>query len=494
MDPKLTYLLHSNCAPTVTQTLEIRRLLESSEVSQLRDLAVHPDELPGLLRYLRGTLSLIRTFPAELLSQVFIFCRDNSHALRYSTIDPREAPMILGHVCRHWRSVAYSTPRLWDTVSLSNFASPDLPLDPSIVHDILAHSRDLPLELSLAYEMKPESLSDAFAYFDTLWASHERLRTLTLNLSNTKSNILPCGKVFHVLSSIDIKINYPYSETLDNWENMHYATLSDTLEGFSSAPALRSLRLEADFTPEDILIPTLPWSQLTHLELFTHAEYNLGRDIIIECPALEEVALGYYFGPGAELPLHTHYLRTLSLDMFGEGPDVVLLAFVLPRLESLTLRTEVPVHAMSALVALYERSRFSLVHLELGMDLPPEDVGLLLRIFCSLRTLSISGGHSITNRHFTLFNIPSRPIRHPRLQSLTIGLLTFDLDGAVVAEMAETLAPGAARIDAPFPALRELRLPRAAPEHMRPVFSEDVEARLETLRATGFLDDSIESW
>ncbi|KAJ7078042.1 hypothetical protein B0H15DRAFT_541000 [Mycena belliarum] len=486
MNPEFAALLRSNCAPTVMQTLEIRRLLGSSEISQLRELAVHPDELPDLLRSLRGTLSLIRTFPAELLGQVFIFCRDNSNASKHSTLYPREAPMILGHVCRHWRSVAYSTPRLWDIVHLPNLASPDLPLDHSIIYDILAHSRDLPLELSLAYEMEPESLSDAFACFDTLWASHERLRNLTLNLSNTKSNILPRGKVFPVLSSINIKIGYTYND----FHNVHYATVSGTLEGFSSAPALRSLRLEADFTPEDILIPTFPWSQLTHLELYIITEYTVARDVIIQCPALEEVTLAGSFGSGADLPLHTHHLRTLYLHILYDGPDVVLGAFVLPHLESLTLRTRV--ETISWLLALYERSRFSLVHLKLRMELALGEVEFLLRTLSSLRTLSIWG--RMTNRHFTLFNLSSPPLRHPRLESLTIAYITPDLDGAVIAEMAETLAPDAARIDAPFPALRELRLVRGASEYTNPVFSEDVEARLETLRATRFLDDSIRSW
>ncbi|KAJ7077254.1 hypothetical protein B0H15DRAFT_789755, partial [Mycena belliarum] len=118
MNHKFACLLRTNCAPTVMQALKIRCLLESSEPSQLRELAVHPDELPDLLRHLRGTLSLIRTFPAELLGEVFIFCRDDSHALRYSTTDPRQAPMILGHVCHHWRSVAHNTPRLWNMLYL----------------------------------------------------------------------------------------------------------------------------------------------------------------------------------------------------------------------------------------------------------------------------------------------------------------------------------------------------------------------------------------
>ncbi|KAJ7078037.1 hypothetical protein B0H15DRAFT_540913 [Mycena belliarum] len=490
MNPKFAALLRSNCAPTVMQTSEIRCLLESSELSQLRELSVHPDELPDLLRSLRGTLSLIRTFPAELLGRVFIFCRDNSNASKHSTLDPREAPMILGHVCRHWRSVAYNTPRLWDMVYLSNLASPDLPFDSSIVHDILAHSRHLPLEISLKYETRPESFSDALACFDTLRASHERLRTLTMYLLNPEFDILPREKVFPVLSSIDIKIDYRIVG-----ENLNRdATVSGTLEGFSSAPALRSLRLEANFTPEDILISTFPWSQLTHLELYIRTEYTVARDVIIQCPALEEVALVGSFGSGADLPLHTHHLRTLSLHIFGDGPDVVLGAFVLPHLESLSLQSELPqaVHAIPALMALHERSRFSLVHLKLSMELSPVDVALLLRTLSSLRTLSIRGS-SITDHHFALFNLSSRPLRHPRLETLTIGYLNVALDGAVVAEMAETLAPDAARIDAPFPALRELRLVRGRSEYTNPVFSEDVDARLDTLRATGFLDDSIES-
>ncbi|KAJ7495295.1 hypothetical protein FB451DRAFT_1019835, partial [Mycena latifolia] len=115
MDPSLAAFLRSNGAPTAEQAARIRELLDATERSQLENLGVTTQELPDVLRSLRGALSAIRSFPPELLGRIFIFCRDNSlETPRYSTADSTQAPVILGHVCSQWRSISRSTPRLWD--------------------------------------------------------------------------------------------------------------------------------------------------------------------------------------------------------------------------------------------------------------------------------------------------------------------------------------------------------------------------------------------
>ncbi|KAJ7696683.1 hypothetical protein B0H17DRAFT_928984, partial [Mycena rosella] len=63
---------------------------------------------------MEGALSPIRRIPPEILAEVFIFCRDSSlDAASYSISDPREAPMLLAHICSSWRIVCHRTPRLW---------------------------------------------------------------------------------------------------------------------------------------------------------------------------------------------------------------------------------------------------------------------------------------------------------------------------------------------------------------------------------------------
>ncbi|KAF8176670.1 hypothetical protein K438DRAFT_1485893, partial [Mycena galopus ATCC 62051] len=57
----------------------------------------------------RAVISPMRRVPHDVLVEICISCLPSHNAL----IDPAEAPLILGRICRHWRSVAYSTPTLW---------------------------------------------------------------------------------------------------------------------------------------------------------------------------------------------------------------------------------------------------------------------------------------------------------------------------------------------------------------------------------------------
>ncbi|THH03323.1 hypothetical protein EW145_g6349 [Phellinidium pouzarii] len=51
----------------------------------------------------------------ELLSLIFVHCLPT---IKFSTPDPKKAPLILSHVCKHWRNVALNTPCLWTTLRM----------------------------------------------------------------------------------------------------------------------------------------------------------------------------------------------------------------------------------------------------------------------------------------------------------------------------------------------------------------------------------------
>ncbi|KAJ7098690.1 hypothetical protein B0H15DRAFT_771928, partial [Mycena belliarum] len=52
----------------------------------------------------------VLTLPPEITSGIFIHCLDRGPN---NSMECREAPMLLLHVCRAWRDVAVSTPALW---------------------------------------------------------------------------------------------------------------------------------------------------------------------------------------------------------------------------------------------------------------------------------------------------------------------------------------------------------------------------------------------
>ncbi|KAJ7024842.1 hypothetical protein C8F04DRAFT_901392, partial [Mycena alexandri] len=50
----------------------------------------------------------IPTLPVEVTTEVFFRCLPENPVL-----SGKLAPMLLGRICRQWRDVACSTPRLW---------------------------------------------------------------------------------------------------------------------------------------------------------------------------------------------------------------------------------------------------------------------------------------------------------------------------------------------------------------------------------------------
>ncbi|KAJ7262363.1 hypothetical protein C8J57DRAFT_1563738 [Mycena rebaudengoi] len=88
----------------------------------------------------------ILTLPIEITSEIFV------HFLPpYPERPPAlglSSPHILGHICRTWREIAFSTPRLWRAINLSlPTKSPTKALD--LLRTWVSRSKDCPLSISL---------------------------------------------------------------------------------------------------------------------------------------------------------------------------------------------------------------------------------------------------------------------------------------------------------------------------------------------------------
>lgn len=59
--------------------------------------------------------------PPEILSEIFLYSlspiKEESRPDRTWFLQPQFLPILLTRVCRHWRAVAHSTPRLWSDLS-----------------------------------------------------------------------------------------------------------------------------------------------------------------------------------------------------------------------------------------------------------------------------------------------------------------------------------------------------------------------------------------
>lgn len=97
--------------------------------------------------------------PSELLGEIFIRCLPQTS---YVTPSSNDCPLVLTRVCRQWRAVALSTPRLWTSLSISLLKAEisggdtykcwlekarSVPLSIRVVHDVDLSDGDKPLSI-----------------------------------------------------------------------------------------------------------------------------------------------------------------------------------------------------------------------------------------------------------------------------------------------------------------------------------------------------------
>jgi len=93
------------------------------EMSRLQmvmgQLAAERQSLETSLAEHRAIVAPIRSIPLEVLSEIFIFCADNSGSNSNSKcFDATQAPIQLSFVCNKWRRLAISMSHLWSSISL----------------------------------------------------------------------------------------------------------------------------------------------------------------------------------------------------------------------------------------------------------------------------------------------------------------------------------------------------------------------------------------
>ncbi|KAJ6549950.1 hypothetical protein B0H19DRAFT_1237072 [Mycena capillaripes] len=523
MEPafKLVSVLTSNCGPTEQQALEIQRAVEALQTRRAfdSDLQDHstpwyykaPDHMRAeVLASLRSALSAIRKFPAEILSHIFIICRDNDLSSHYYTItDPSCAPILLTHVCARWRMVALSTPRLWNTVNL--LTSAFIHGREAFVEEILARSCTVPL--SVALETPPPfpfqkwimiasvattggNYSDR-RWLDIVWNCHRRLETISMDISSedTYPNIFPLHANFPILTSLKLSIDGDAEPDL-----------AAILDSFQSAPLLRRLEIDLQFTNDDAFLQTVfPWCQLT--ELITRAPLTVvgARDLLPQCTALKTAQLIDLWDhnedsgtPPPALAITTlHNLTWLDISVRGIGGALLLEPITAPQLKFLSISSESD-RPIDTLLALHARSQFPLTNLSLsGQDISRSQLFSFLRLLPTLETLVIVECTCISDHLFRILGCESArvPVTYaltlPHLTTLEIHPVT-SLTGTIVADMAEYLAAHAGDPAGRFPRLNKLLLYRGHPQWRNsPIskFADDVEDRLAAVCATGFLLD-----
>ncbi|KAJ7635128.1 hypothetical protein FB45DRAFT_1057050 [Roridomyces roridus] len=129
-------LIHAHLAPYEAESARLESLI--------RDLSAQRDRVKAYVDPYRALASQGRRIPQELLEKIFLDCLPEH---RNVAMSPTEAPLLLGHVCSEWRSIAFALPELWASLHVSSdfLSSSTLPE----LRAWLPRSASCPLTLSL---------------------------------------------------------------------------------------------------------------------------------------------------------------------------------------------------------------------------------------------------------------------------------------------------------------------------------------------------------
>ena len=109
--PGIVQSIHACMQEHDLKVSQLDKLLDTIE--KARELVIsRRAEHANLAKAYRDVLSPLRDFPAELLEQIFLLC---VRSVR-DTLSSHNPPWVFGKVCRRWRSVALSSPRLWNVI------------------------------------------------------------------------------------------------------------------------------------------------------------------------------------------------------------------------------------------------------------------------------------------------------------------------------------------------------------------------------------------
>ena len=128
-----SHYLQSNQAPSEDETREIKAL-RANPLKEISIIDVEIDQIEGVLNSLKRKrahiqesiddintiLAPVRRLPMDVLGVIFINCLA---AHRNPIMSASEAPILLTQICRDWRSIAFSIPRLWSRLYI-----PTLPI------------------------------------------------------------------------------------------------------------------------------------------------------------------------------------------------------------------------------------------------------------------------------------------------------------------------------------------------------------------------------
>jgi hypothetical protein len=313
-------LIGTNAVPSPSEESTIREWLldMNSDLSQLNgeidrvqaildDLRRKRQVLSDTRPQHKGLLSLIRRMPPELLSEIFILSLPEDW--EKGIYDFRRAVMLPGSVCKHWRDIALSTPRLWNLIS-SKLRKTTVPSEVDFVRTWISRSGELPLCIRLhggwlddseyMESSAANSITDAVAEYAERWEHAEFAMTHSMNLFRSAKN-----RLLHLHTLV---IDFSYGPTPSSMAS---------IDIFEVAPQLTSITFRCNALHHFII----PWTQLTIIRMSAKLTLDECHEMLLRALNLVECHLrvsGEQLDPSRAI-CHLAHLRILHIEV--DDPD-----------------------------------------------------------------------------------------------------------------------------------------------------------------------------
>ncbi|KII88078.1 hypothetical protein PLICRDRAFT_659334 [Plicaturopsis crispa FD-325 SS-3] len=283
-----------------------------------------------------GSSSLIRHFPSELLSEIFLL---NTALESIPSIGSfaGQRPLRLGQVCRQWREVALSTSRLWSNIVISSRPG-SVDRYQALISLWIERSGLQPL--SLTVRGRPDDRNIPLPpLFQPLVTHSHRWKSLTCVPSveglDDVLGQLPNLKALRFLSVFEEPAN----------DEARALTVSRTTVPFQILPRLEQLRI-----PSMYLVPeaVFPWDKITRLTVDFAGAPNL-QFLLLHLPSLIHCTLcqttptsGSHLRDVLPAPNPHAKLESLELRLLGDGIFFLFPVLQLPSLKALSIQSTDP--------------------------------------------------------------------------------------------------------------------------------------------------------
>ena len=294
------HYLQCNQAPSEDETRKLKTL-RSNPLEEISIIDVEIEQVEGILNSLKRKrahiqdsidnfntiLAPVRRLPMDVLGVIFSHCLATH---RNPVMSASEAPILLTHICRDWRSIALSIPRLWSRLyiptlrEVRGYRSEVLPYFLEWKRRIEARTEEVQkwLTLSAACPLSITLMpaSDPISHpplLDSIIQSSRRWQQLELgSFLSPESDVLTrllslSPDDLCMLRELRIHSLYPTASlhSQDEQEDLWYQS------GILTAQGLRSISI-ADIPQLNMFNAGIPpnWKNLNHL--FIHSPILLG--------------------------------------------------------------------------------------------------------------------------------------------------------------------------------------------------------------------------